>query len=289
MGLALICIGKLAVLSANYLTFYGQYGLLQWTISKVSNYNFSPHIGDYSLFLAKLFSISPDDAAVMVMKIFFFSCICLFFGLFTKISTFLCFILHLAYINTGSGIVYGVEVFTQLSLFYALFFPLNSTYALDSLIGISQYKKASVSAGIAMRMIQIQMCFVYLSSGIEKCLGKQWLNGEAIWRTFMMPIFNNYNFSWIAFYPFLPLLMGIGVLIIEIGYTYFMWKKNIRVIWLVMIVGLHLGIGILMGMWFFASIMIFLSLFAFGADVISDIAAYRAKEARPVQHYAGLN
>lgn len=274
-GLALICIGKLAILNANYLTFYGQYGLIQWTISKVNNYSFSPHIGDYALFLSKLLNISADQAAVLIMKIFFCSCIFLFFGLFTKISTFICFLLHLAYINTGSGIVYGVEVFTQLSLFYALFFPLNSTYALDSWIGISQYKRTSVSAGTAIRVIQIQMCFVYLSSGIEKCLGKQWLNGEAIWRTFMMPIFNNYNFSWIAFYPFLPLLMGIIVLIIEIGYTFFMWKKNIRVVWLIMIIGLHLGIGILMGMWFFASIMVFLSLFAFGEDVINDIRDYR--------------
>lgn len=276
-GLALICIGKFAVLYHNYLNFYGQYGLIQWTISKVNSYAYAPHIGDYSLFLSRIFNISVDESSFLIMKLFFCSCLFLFLGLFTRISTFVCFVLHLAFINTGSGIIYGVEVFTQLALFYALFFPLNSTYSLDILIGLSKYKRRSVSAGIAMRVIQIQMCIVYLSSGIEKALGKQWLNGEAIWRTLMMPIFHNYNFSWIADYPFIPFLICISVLVVEIGYVYFMWKRNVRVFWLGMIVGLHLGIGIIMGMWFFAAVMIFLSVFAFGDDVLRDIYFYRVQ------------
>lgn len=277
-GLALICIGKFAVLYHNYLIFYGQYGLIQWSISKVNAYPYAPHIGDYSIFLSKIFHLSMDDASLLVMKLFFCSSLFLFFGLFTRLSTFLCFILHLAFINTGSGIIYGVEVFTQLALFYALFLPLNSTYSADVVLGLSKYKRKSLGAGIAIRLIQFQMCLVYLSSGIEKCLGKQWLNGEAIWRTLMMPIFKNYDFSWIAQYPVVPFLIGISVLIIEIGYVLFMWKKNIRVWWLAMIVALHLGIGIFMGMWFFASVMIFLSVFAFGDDVLRDILKGRTKE-----------
>ncbi|MCX2480828.1 hypothetical protein OQY15_17115 [Pedobacter sp. MC2016-15] len=269
-GLALICIGKFAVLYHNFLIFYGQYGLIQWSISKVNAYPYAPHIGDYSIFLGRFFNISFDDAAMLVMKIFFCSSLCLFFGLFTRLSTFLCFMLHLAFINTGSGIIYGVEVFTQLALFYALFFPLNTTYSADMVLGLSKYKKESVGAGIAIRLVQFQMCLVYLSSGIEKCLGIQWLNGEAIWRTMMMPIFKHYDFSWMADYPYIPLIIGLSVLIVEIGYVVFMWMKNVRVWWLGMIIALHLGIGIFMGMWFFALVMVFLSVFAFGDDVIKD-------------------
>jgi len=278
MGLALICIGKFVVLYHNFLLFYGQYGLIQWSLSKVENYSFAPHIGDLALYLSHLFHISVDQATFTILTIFFCSCGCLFIGLFTRLSIIICFLLHLAFVNTGTGIVYGVEVFTQMALFYALFFPLNSTWSVDAVIGISTYKKSSVGAGMAIRVIQLQMCAVYFSSGIEKSLGIQWLNGEAIWRTFMMPIFNNYDLSWIAFYPIIPILMGILVLITEIGYIFFMWMKNIRVFWLFLIVSLHLNIGIFMGMWFFAAIMIFLSLVAFGADVVSDISDYRRRK-----------
>lgn len=274
-GLSLICFGKFFALYSNYLNFYGQYGLIQWTISKLSNYNFLPHLGDLAILGNHYLHLSADSSTQLILQLFFCSCLFLFLGLFTRITTVICFILHLTLINTGNGIIYGVDVFTQLSLFYALFFPLNSAWSLDVLIGISKLKEKSVAAGISIRVIQIQLCIVYFSTGIEKCFGRQWLNGEAIWRTLMMPIFKNYNFYWISGFPYIPYLLGITVLIIELGYAFMMWKKGIRVIWLFLIVSLHFNIGLLMGMWYFALIMIFLSLFAFGDDVISDIRSYR--------------
>jgi hypothetical protein len=275
MGLSLICFGKFFVLYSNYLNFYGQYGLIQWTISKLSNYSFLPHIGDLALLLSKYLHLSPDRSAELVLQLFFCTCLFLFLGLFTRLASILCFFLHLTFINTGNGMIYGVDVFTQISLFYAMFFPLSSVCSLDAVIGISKVKEKSVAAGISIRVIQIQLCIVYLSTGIEKCLGEQWLNGEAIWRTLMMPVFKNYNFYWIAGFPHIPYFLGIIVLIIELGYTFFMWRKNIRVLWLFLIISLHFNIGLLMGMWYFAFIMIFLSVFAFGDDVISDINSYR--------------
>ncbi len=251
--LSIICFGKFYVLKSNFNEFYGQYGLVQWTISKLSNFSFLPHLGDFAIFISKYVDISIDKSTDLLMQMLFLACFFLLIGLFTRISSILCFILHLTFINTGNGIIYGVDVFTQLSLFYAMFFPLNSTYSVDSLIGISEFK----------------------STGIEKSLGSQWLNGEAIWRTFMMPIFKTYNFSWLAYYPFIPMIIGLMVLVIEIGYAFFMWKSKIRIIWFLMIVGLHLNIGLLMGMWYFAFIMIFLTTFAFGHDVIKDILSLR--------------
>ena len=241
--LSLICIGKFLVLQPNLMDFYGQYGLIQWTISKLSNYSFLPHIGDFALFFNKYLNISIDEATKLIFNIFFCSCCFLLVVLLTRISTFLCFIFHLAFINTGNGIVYGVDVFTQLSLFYAIFFPLNSTYSIDSLIGISRFKKKSLSSGIAIRVVQIQMCIVYVSAAIEKCLGIQWLNGEAIWRTLTLPIFKTFDFSWLARFPFIPFFLGYFVLIIELGYAFFMWRKNIRVIWLCLIILLHFNIA----------------------------------------------
>jgi ABC-type multidrug transport system permease subunit len=44
------------------------------------------------------------------------------------------------------------------------------------------------------------------------------------------------------------------------------------------LIALPLGIGIFMGIWFFAAVMIFLSVFAFGDDVLRDILKGRARE-----------
>lgn len=277
IGLALICFGKFAILKENFLNLYGQYGLIQWPISKLSNYSFLPHIGDLAIFINTHFNISLDDATLLLINIFFCSCFLLLIGFFTRIAAIICFFLHLAFIDTGNGIIYGVDVFTQLSLFYAMFFPLNSTYSVDSMIWKSKFKKVSAGAGLSIRIIQIQMCIVYLSSGIEKSLGMEWINGEAIWRTLTIPIFKNYDFSWLSNYPIIPVLLGFGVMVIETGYAFAMWRKNLRVFWLFSIILLHLSIGFFMGMWYFALIMILLSVFAFVDDVRNDLVAYKNK------------
>lgn len=277
VGLGIICIVKFFVIRVAFLTLFGQYGLTQWAISKLVSFSFLPHIGDFALFLNKHFSISVNGATELLLQIFFLFSIFLLLGFLTRLSTLICFILHLAFLNTGYTFMYGVDSFTQIALFYALFFPLNITYSIDCFIGISKFKKSSVLAGIFIRVVQFQLCIVYLSASIEKLRGKQWFNGEAMWRSLMVPIFKHYDFSWMAQFPFIPLVLGYSILIIEFGYTFFMWRKNIRVAWFFLVLSMHFGIGLFMGMWCFAFTMIFLSMFAFGDDVMQDILSYFKK------------
>ena len=57
--------------------------------------------------------------------------------------------------------------------------------------------------------------------------------------------------------------------------------KKTRFIWLVCIVAMHIAIGLTMGMYLFALIMIVLNLAAFGPDFGSLFLAYRERF-RPV-------
>lgn len=277
IGLGIICMGKMLVLLPSFIELYGQYGFIQWTISKFSNYPFLPHIGDMSLWIAETFRCSTDTATYTLLYIYLLLCAMLILGVLTRVTTIVLFILHLAFINTGEAVIYGVDVFTQMALFYGMFFPLGSAYALDNVLGLSSFKKSSKGAGIAIRCIQIQMCLVYFSTTIEKSLGIQWWNGEAIWRTFMMPIFKTYDFAWVSGLPWLAVLTGVLVLIVEGGYIFTMWIPKLRTLWLLMIILLHLVISVVMGMWFFGFVMVFLSLFAFGKDARKDLLPILAR------------
>jgi len=53
--------------------------------------------------------------------------------------------------------------------------------------------------------------------------------------------------------------------------------KKTRFIWLVCIVGMHIAIGLTMGMYLFALTMIVLNLAAFGPDFGSLVLAYRQR------------
>ncbi|PYJ39440.1 MAG: hypothetical protein DME84_01715 [Verrucomicrobia bacterium] len=57
---------------------------------------------------------------------------------------------------------------------------------------------------------------------------------------------------------------GIAICLLEISYPVFIWNRRTRGIWLMCICAMHLAIGLTMGMYLFASIMIVLNVAAFG-------------------------
>jgi hypothetical protein len=64
----------------------------------------------------------------------------------------------------------------------------------------------------------------------------------------------------------LPVL-GISICLIEVGYPVFIWMKKTRFFWLVCILAMHAAIGLTMGMYLFALVMIVLNLAAFGVGI----------------------
>ena len=250
-------------------------------MAKPAAYTWLPDIASMVLFLSNHTGLSVNAATELILQVFLIFCGCLLAGFLTRISTIFCCVLHIAFLNTGFSTRYGADSFTQMALFYALFFPLNTTFSIDNLIGIGKWQAKSVLAGIFIRLVQIQLCVVYLTSAIEKSRSAQWLNGEAIWRALMLPVFNTYNFSWLAQYPFLAVGAGYLVMLIEVGYAFFMWRKGMRVIWFFLVLGLHLSIALFMGLWYFSAVMIFLTVFAFGDDVLNDIKARKHSKSTP--------
>ena len=63
-------------------------------------------------------------------------------------------------------------------------------------------------------------------------------------------------------------LFGILVCVMETTYAIFIWPRKTRFVWFVGVVGMHVAIGLMMGMYLFASIMIILNVAAFGTKVM---------------------
>jgi hypothetical protein len=124
-------------------------------------------------------------------------------------------------------------------------------------------------------VLQIHLCFAYISSGFEKVQSPAWWSGNVIWRSLVQPDFRQYDFTWLARYPWLPMLSSWFTILIESGYWIAMWIPRVRVVWMMGIVVLHLGIALFMGLGLFGVIMILLSISAFGWEVWNDIKLMR--------------
>ncbi|HEV2047405.1 MAG TPA: HTTM domain-containing protein [Chthoniobacterales bacterium] len=189
--------------------------------------------------------------------------ISLLVGLFCRASAIVAAFLHLCAVKSSGALSYGVDIFTIVGLFYVAVAPLPDSFSLDRHFRQLKPKYAELN-GFFRRALQVHVCLIYFFSGIAKCAGVGWWNGESIWRAVIRPPFNMISPSILIHWKFFFPIASISVCILETAYPIFIWPRRTRVIWLCSVVAMHIGIAAFLGMYLFALIMIILNLAAFG-------------------------
>jgi hypothetical protein len=202
-------------------------------------------------------------------------------GLFCRSFAILAWFLHLCTAKSGAFVSYGVDDFMTIGLFYLMLSPLPDRYSLDYRLRKSRTRNARL-LGFGRRVLQMHLCLIYLFSGLTKCLGGGWWDGSNIWRALTRPPFNvippEILVRWKLFLP----IVGILVCLIEAGYPVFIWLKRTRFFWLSAVIAMHVAIGITMGMYLFALIMIVLNAAAFGPGIFGSISTQPVRSGRTI-------
>ncbi|SET23865.1 hypothetical protein [Stigmatella erecta] len=262
IGVALILLAQTWMLSDSALALFGSKGLIQWAISEPMAAPWLPRVGTLAPVLQR-FGLSADECVYGVGVLYVLSLVGLLLGWRTRLSAFVAWLTHTTLINSGGMFAYGVEIFAHISLAYCVIMPVGSAFSLDVKAG-RESDAPSPLATLALRVLQFHLCLVYLSTGVEKALGQQWQDGEALWKALMQPLYGQFDFAWMASVPLLTKLVTWSTLVIEIGYPLFVWPRQTRLLWVALTLGLHLGIGLLMGLWLFSGIMAVLTFSVFG-------------------------
>jgi hypothetical protein len=188
----------------------------------------------------------------------------LLLGLFCRPAAIIAWFLHLCAAESGGLLAYGADNFMTTGLFYLMLSPLPDRYAFDHWL-IKTKPKDPQLLGFWRRVLQVHLCFVYFFGGLAKCLGSGWWNGSNLWRSLTRPPFNIIEPDTLIRFKYVLPVLGISLCLIELTYVFFIWRKKTRLVWLVCILGMHIAIGLTMGMYLFALVMIVLNLAAFGA------------------------
>jgi Vitamin K-dependent gamma-carboxylase len=221
-----------------------------------------PRIGWFVGMGSKL-GMSETAALNLAWIILFLAGCALICGIFCRLSAVLAWLLHLAAVKSAELMTYGMDNFTSIALFYVMIGPLPDRLSLDVLLRNKPMKPAEL-LGFFHRVLQIHLCIIYFFSGVLKCAGPGWWNGSSIWRALTRPPFDILPVHSIASFSFLLAVAGIATWLLETTYPIFIWPKRTRKIWLAAIIGMHLAIGITMGLYLFSVIMIVLNVAAFG-------------------------
>ena len=184
-------------------------------------------------------------------------------GLACRFSAILAWFLQICTAKSGGFVSYGVDNFMTIGLFYLMLSPLPDRFSLDWRIRNLRPKHPQL-LGFWRRVLQLHLCVIYFFSGLTKCLGSGWWNGSSVWRALIRPPFNIIDPEILVRWNYVFPVAGIFVCLLEITYPFVIWNSQTRKIWLVCICVMHVGIGVTMGMYLFALIMIVLNVAAFG-------------------------
>ncbi|MFO0951064.1 MAG: DCC1-like thiol-disulfide oxidoreductase family protein [Isosphaeraceae bacterium] len=102
----------------------------------------------------------------------------------------------------------------------------------------------TISANLALRLIQLHFCLIYGMAGLAKLQGGAWWGGMAIWGMLASAEFRVVDFNWLVLYPVLLNVLTHTALALEIGYPALIWVRPLRPLILALVVVLHVGIAL---------------------------------------------
>jgi hypothetical protein len=228
--------------------------------------HFVPRLG-WLTSLAAQFGVREEKLLFMAWVCLFAAGCALLIGFASRAAAIAAWLLHLCAAKSGGFVSYGIDNFMTIGLFYLMLSPLPDRCSLDWRLRDLRPKSLQF-LGFWRRVLQLHLCIIYFFSGLTKCLGSGWWNGSSVWRALTRPPFNVIDPEILVRWRYLFPVAGIFICLLEIGYPFFIWHEKTRKIWLIGICAMHVWIGLAMGMYLFAFIMIVLNVAAFGAAFI---------------------
>jgi predicted DCC family thiol-disulfide oxidoreductase YuxK len=229
---------------------FGPHGYVQWSVTKHIGTLYLPRVEQFCAPLAEL-GLSAEQTTSLLFAVHMAAAALLVAGRCARVASIAAWLTHLIFMSTGRTSAYGVDSFLQVALFYIAIAPTG-----DSTSAPSTWSRSS------LWLLRGTLLVVYVSSGIEKALGAQWWNGEAIWRALMRPDLSTTNFSFLAEWPVALRGIAWSTLALEIGYPLWVLPRRTRALGAFGAIALHAGITLAMGLWTFGPTMIALNVAA---------------------------
>jgi hypothetical protein len=212
-------------------------------------------------------------------------------GVFTRVTSVLTWLAAVSYIHRTQQVLFGMDTMMNILLFYCMIGNSGAALSVDRLV--NRYRAVrlalrkggkldgptlayldapprSVSAGFALRLLQVHFCFIYMASGLSKLKGPAWWSTNAYWDTLVNPEFTLIHYQWyewlirqlVSSRPVYAAMAAGGVavtFIAEIGLPFMVWTR-VRPYIVIFGLLLHAGIAVFMGLWIFSLLMMTLLL-----------------------------
>ena len=193
-------------------------------------------------------------------------------GVFTPVTSVLAYLITISYSSRAPIANYGLDQINGLAALYLAIGPSGRALSIDrfwqrfraarkqlaeGLDPVVAPVEASPRANLALRLIQVHLCVIYVFACLSKLQGESWWNGTAIWQAVSNLEYQSRDMTWLAWYPWLVNLLTHVTIVWEMTFWALVWRPMLRPFVLLIGTAIHLGIGAFMGMWTFGLAAIF--------------------------------
>jgi hypothetical protein len=168
-------------------------------------------------------------AHVAALAVFFL----LMVGFFSRTMALLAWLIAVSYANRITpGACFGLDKINCMLALYLVLGPCGSRYSIDRLWrlrrGAPPEAPPSVGANVAVRLIQLHLCIVYLFSGMAKLQGDMWWSGDAVWYSVANLEYQSLDLTWLARHPLVVNLITHVIVLWELSYCALVWPRLTR-------------------------------------------------------------
>lgn len=241
LGLALA--SEWYFVSGHLSSLYGPTGFLQANLMRfVDGWTFPVLSQGIEAYGVSYLSALAAFAALRWLAIVLFTA-----GYLQRPATVFLWLSQAVLMQSGSHSSYGIDRYFLVLLFLYLFIPTRPLLPLRRFVS-REGGKRSPELGFALRYVQLALLVIYVDAGISKALGYDWWTGDAIFRALHLPEFRQLSLLWLADYPWLPRMIGWATMFFEAFYIVGVWVPVVGSLWIIAMIGMHLGIAALMGL-----------------------------------------
>ncbi|HET6325077.1 MAG TPA: hypothetical protein VFG04_10280 [Planctomycetaceae bacterium] len=193
-------------------------------------------------------------------------------GAYTPVTSVLAYLITISYSSRAPMANYGLDQINGLAALYLAIGPSGSRLSIDR--WRLRYRAArkqfslgrepvvmpvepSARANLALRLVQVHLCVIYVFACLSKLQGESWWSGTAIWQAVSNLEYQSRDVTWLAWYPWLVNLLTHVTIAWEMTFWALVWRPMLRPFVLAVGTAIHLGIGAFMGMWTFGLAVIF--------------------------------
>jgi hypothetical protein len=178
-------------------------------------------------------------------------------GLGGRLLNALVWVVSIGFLQRNYALAFGADLIGNIFLF--LMIGTQSCARLSVwhwLKPRAQAASCDFFTSVFYRMIQVQLCVIYMYTGFEKLKGMSWWDGTALWSVFANPQMVIVDLSFARHFPLLVVVPTFLTVLFESYFAVLIWIRKIRPGVMIFGVCFHFGIGLVMALFNFTCVML---------------------------------